>query len=136
MTGNTTTEITAETINGFLDQFGAVRVCPATDSAPAHLAAADQVLGDITDLEDYFGPGLDGEYKGYRLARGRSNQDRYDGPILHPSEFIGDSLARYMATSPACGRSCTAPTLMTATANWSDGRWPTTRCRESLKNMP
>lgn len=37
---------------------------------------------------------------GWELLTGHSGQDRYTGPIMHPSEFIGGGLAEYILDRP------------------------------------
>jgi hypothetical protein len=38
--------------------------------------------------------------QGWESARGWSGQDRYAGPFMHPSEYIGGSLAEYILATP------------------------------------
>jgi len=52
----------------------------------------------------------------WSLLKGWSNQDRYSGPIMHDSEFIGGSLAQHILDTPGywvalvsdyfCGEDC------------------------------
>lgn len=60
--------------------------------------------GRITDApRDLYAPDLyDGELQGdgWTLLDGYSGQDRYAGPIMHSSEFIGGGMARDILAEP------------------------------------
>lgn len=47
--------------------------------------------------EDDGPPAMNGDWK---LMNGYSGQDRYSGPIMHPSEFIGGQMARDILETP------------------------------------
>lgn len=52
----------------------------------------------VTDHPDQDLPDVDGP--GWVLLRGYSGQDRYSGPVMHPSEFIGGRMARDILSDP------------------------------------
>ncbi len=59
--------------------------------------------GTITDEDDVYGPNLlddelDGD--GWELLDGYSAQDRYSGPIMHNSEFIGGYMEDDIRSTP------------------------------------
>lgn len=59
--------------------------------------------GKITERPDVYAPELhDGELldDGWGLLNGFSGQDRYAGPIMHPSEFIGGGMERFIRENP------------------------------------
>ena len=62
--------------------------------------------GSITDRRDIWAPELrDGELEQgqpgpWELLNGFSGQDRYAGPIMHPSEYIGGGMERYIRETP------------------------------------
>lgn len=59
--------------------------------------------GTITDRPDIYAPSLyDGELDSgdWFLLNGFSGQDRYAGPIMHPSEYIGGGMERYIRETP------------------------------------
>lgn len=58
--------------------------------------------GSITDRPDIYAPDLhDGEVgSGWKLLNGFSGQDRYAGPIMHQSEYIGGGMERFIRESP------------------------------------
>ena len=60
--------------------------------------------GTVVDGPDgVYAPGLhDGELDGpgWVLLNGYSGQDRYSGPIMHSSEFIGGGMARDILSEP------------------------------------
>ncbi len=60
--------------------------------------------GSISDRLDLDGPELyDGKLPaecGWTLLDGYSGQDRYSGPIMHNSEFIGGGMARDILARP------------------------------------
>lgn len=59
--------------------------------------------GTITDRNDIYAPELyDGELvdESWSLLNGFSGQDRYAGPIMHQSEFIGGGMERYIRETP------------------------------------
>lgn len=59
--------------------------------------------GTITDERGVFAPSLyDGELDSDRweLLNGYSGQDRYSGPIMHPSEYIGGGMERDIRSTP------------------------------------
>lgn len=63
----------------------------------------DDVTGIYApDVHDEYPHGddviVDGE--GWSLMNGYSGQDRYSGPIMHPSEFIGGGMERDILASP------------------------------------
>ena len=67
----------------------------------------DQVVeiaddGEVIDRSDLYAPELfDGEVgSGWTLLNGFSGQDRYPGPIMHASEFIGGGMERYILANP------------------------------------
>jgi hypothetical protein len=60
--------------------------------------------GSIIDRPDIYAPTLhDGQLEGsdWVLLNGWSGQDRYSGPIMHQSEFIGGGMERYILATPA-----------------------------------
>lgn len=58
--------------------------------------------GTVSDRRDIFAPELfDGEvWGGWTLLTGYSGQDRYSGPIMHPSEYIGGRMERDILSTP------------------------------------
>lgn len=63
----------------------------------------DDVMGvyapDVRD--DYpYGDDINVSGEGWSLMDGYSGQDRYSGPIMHPSEFIGGGMERDILASP------------------------------------
>jgi hypothetical protein len=59
--------------------------------------------GSIIDRNDIFAPSLfDDELdtEGWTLLDGFSGQDRYSGPIMHASEFIGGGMEDYIRQTP------------------------------------
>lgn len=59
--------------------------------------------GWISDRRDIYAPTLnDGELEGdeWTLLNGFSGQDRYAGPIMHQSEYIGGGMERYIRETP------------------------------------
>lgn len=59
--------------------------------------------GAIVERPDIYAPELyDGELadEGWALLNGFSGQDRYAGPIMHPSEFIGGGMERFIRENP------------------------------------
>jgi hypothetical protein len=59
--------------------------------------------GSITDRNDIYAPSLaDGELDSdeWELLNGWSGQDRYAGPIMHPSEYIGGGMERFIRETP------------------------------------
>lgn len=59
--------------------------------------------GSITDRSDLYAPVLiDGEMVSDRweLLAGYSGQDRYSGPIMHESEFIGGGMEHEIRNTP------------------------------------
>lgn len=59
--------------------------------------------GSITDRRDLYAPELhDGELEGdeWTLLNGFSGQDRYAGPIMHQSEYIGGGMERHIRENP------------------------------------
>jgi len=59
--------------------------------------------GSVIDRRDLYAPSLnDGELEGndWVLLNGFSGQDRYSGPIMHASEFIGGYMARWILENP------------------------------------
>lgn len=59
--------------------------------------------GSITDRPDIYAPELFNDEllgEGWKLLNGFSGQDRYAGPIMHQSEFIGGGMERFIRESP------------------------------------
>jgi hypothetical protein len=59
--------------------------------------------GSIIDRHDIYAPELhDGELdgSGWTLLNGWSGQDRYSGPIMHASEFVGGALETWISENP------------------------------------
>lgn len=58
--------------------------------------------GSAAPRLDIFAPDLLDEQvsSGWELLNGFSGQDRYAGPIMHPSEYIGGGLARHILQHP------------------------------------
>lgn len=59
--------------------------------------------GTITEPKGIWAPELhDGELEGdeWFLLNGFSGQYRYSGPIMHPSEYIGGGMERYIRETP------------------------------------
>ena len=59
--------------------------------------------GSITEPTGVYAPDLhNGELEGddWTLLDGFSGQDRYSGPIMHASEFIGGGLERHIRENP------------------------------------
>ena len=62
--------------------------------------------GSVIDRPDVWAPELyDGELSArqgdtWSLLNGWSGQDRYPGPIMHQSEFIGGGMARWILETP------------------------------------
>jgi hypothetical protein len=59
--------------------------------------------GEIIDRPDIYAPDLhDSELEGtgWSLLNGFSGQDRYSGPIMHASEYIGGGLERFIRENP------------------------------------
>jgi hypothetical protein len=59
--------------------------------------------GTVLDVPDVWAPCLyDGELEGsqWSLLDGWSGQDRYSGPIMHASEYIGGGMARWILENP------------------------------------
>lgn len=52
---------------------------------------------DVTEMGPAFGVAID---SGWELLNGFSGQYLYSGPVMHPSEFIGGGLARYILETP------------------------------------
>lgn len=79
------------------------------DRALSDIMEFDHVIevhadGSITDRPDVYAPTLyDGDLDSAGWAfftTGYSLQDRYDGPIMHDSEFIGGALEYDIRTTP------------------------------------
>lgn len=84
---STSTE-TADTLNDRMEFDHVIEVLPS---------------GEVVDRNDIYAPSLyDGELdaKGWSLLNGWSGQDRYAGPIMHASEFIGGGMARWILETP------------------------------------
>lgn len=86
----TTAQITAENLNDVMEFDHVIRVHPD---------------GSVTEPRNVYGPEAvyDDEVDGsaeWSLMDGYSGQDRYSGPIMHPSEFIGGGLARDILDTP------------------------------------
>lgn len=61
------------------------------------------VTDDHPDVRSLWAPSLlDGELDGpgWTLLNGYSGQDRYSGPVMHPSEFIGGRMAQDILARP------------------------------------
>ncbi len=65
--------------------------------------------GSVTDRRDLYAPECYGEpdgtinfagAKGWHALNGYSGQDRYAGPIMHPSEYIGGRMADDILSTP------------------------------------
>ena len=59
--------------------------------------------GTITDRNDLYAPSLlDGELDSseWTMLSGFSGQDRYSGPIMHNSEYIGGGMEAYIRETP------------------------------------
>lgn len=61
--------------------------------------------GTITEPSDIWAPDLfngelDSRDDGWTLLNGFSRQYGYSGPIMHPSEFIGGNIERYIRETP------------------------------------
>jgi hypothetical protein len=60
--------------------------------------------GTVTDETGEYAPNLyDGRLdtaRDWHLMNGYSGQDRYSGPIMHPSEFIGGGMERDILATP------------------------------------
>jgi len=58
--------------------------------------------GTVADAQGIYAPELhDGEVSpGWTLLNGYSGQDRYSGPIMHASEFIGGGMADDILSTP------------------------------------
>jgi hypothetical protein len=59
--------------------------------------------GSVTDALGIYAPSLNGdELEGlsWELLDGYSGQDRYSGPMMHQSEFIGGQLERDILSRP------------------------------------
>ena len=58
--------------------------------------------GTIIDRNDIFAPELYGDRvsSGWTLLNGWSGQDRYPGPIMHPSEYIGGRMEVWIRENP------------------------------------
>jgi hypothetical protein len=57
----------------------------------------------VVDRADIYAPSLyDGvlDGSGWSLLDGWSGQDGYAGPIMHPSEYIGGGMARWILDNP------------------------------------
>jgi hypothetical protein len=61
--------------------------------APADVLYVPEVYTDGDPLTPWVSPG-------WSLLSGYSGQDRYAGPIMHPSEFIGGSMALDILATP------------------------------------
>jgi hypothetical protein len=66
-------------------------------------------LGRVTDAEGMYGPevidsdgtlSLSSQRAGWTVLDGYSGQYGYSGPVMHPSEYIGGSLARDIVNTP------------------------------------
>jgi hypothetical protein len=79
--------------------------------ALSHLMEFDRVIevladGSVIDRPDIYAPSLyDGDLdthhdKPWALLDGYSGQDRYSGPMMHQSEFIGGRMARDILDEP------------------------------------
>lgn len=81
--------ITAAELNSLMDFDHCIRVHPD---------------GSVTDMDPrFYAPDLyDDELQDQRwtLLNGYSSQDRYSGPMMHQSEFIGGSMARDILATP------------------------------------
>jgi len=67
-----------------------------------HVIEVDQ-NGDTHDRSDIYAPGLhDGDLESSRwsLLDGFSRQDRYSGPMMHASEYVGGGLERHILRTP------------------------------------
>lgn len=67
-----------------------------------HVIRVDE-QGNVSDAEGINAPDLfDGELVGndWTLLAGYSGQDRYSGPIMHNSEFIGGQMERDILARP------------------------------------
>lgn len=59
--------------------------------------------GTVTAEDGIYGPNLlddDLDGPGWTLLDGYSGQDRYSGPIMHDSEFIGGQMAEDILSEP------------------------------------
>ncbi len=67
-----------------------------------HVIRVDE-FGQVHDAPDVYPPLLYGDdvYDSqWRLLRGWSRQFGYFGPMMHPSEFIGGALERFILETP------------------------------------
>lgn len=56
-------------------------------------------IGNVEDFVHYFSKPNDRDWV---LVSGMSNQYGYDGPLMHPSEFLDESFWEYMREHPGC----------------------------------
>ncbi len=57
----------------------------------------------VSERPDLYAPELNDDElspSGWTLLDGYSGQDRYSGPIMHPSEYIGGRMARDILSTP------------------------------------
>jgi hypothetical protein len=80
---------------------------PVTPDQLNDLMGFDHVIrvhpdGTVSEPAGVYAPELDGETPepGWRLLAGYTGQYGYNGPIMHPSEFIGGGLARDILDTP------------------------------------
>lgn len=82
--------VTPDRLNEFMDFDCVIEVLPD---------------GQVKYRPDLDGPSLrngeiEGSHDGWDLMGGYSGQDRYSGPIMHNSEFIGGGMARDILEKP------------------------------------
>lgn len=80
-----------------VDADGSVTEPTGVYAPEIHVSADDdgQILdSDETEMREYV------ERQGWTLLTGYTGQHGYHGPIMHPSEFIGGTLARDILAAP------------------------------------
>lgn len=60
----------------------------------------DGANAEVTDIRAPYFDGEDALEKGWELLHGFSGQHDYNGPAMHPSEYVGGGLARYILENP------------------------------------
>lgn len=60
----------------------------------------DGANAEVTDINTPYFEGEDCLEEGWELLQGFTGQYDYNGPAMHPSEYVGGGLARYILENP------------------------------------
>jgi len=104
---NTPSPVTEDTLNSFMEFDHVIRVLPGgavTHDTPGVYAPESLDMEVDGDGQSIHADDSDikGQAKsaGWALLTGYTGQYSYNGPVMHPSEFIGGGLARHILETP------------------------------------